>query len=242
MTLSRAQARRVYDRIGRAQDWQAFYEDPAIELLLAKGGFSGAQAVIEFGCGTGRLAERLLQDHLPADASYLGLDLSPKMIDFAGRRLDRWAPQAKLRLTDGSPQLVVPNEAFDRFVCTYVLDLLCDRDIDAVLDEASRVLTADGLLCLAGLASGRRGAARLVSRGWRAVWSIWPQAVGGCRPLELLDHLPQSDWQIGHQDRVAAWGITSEVVVASPVAPSSNTSNASGSSATAAGSGPAITR
>jgi hypothetical protein len=34
--LTSEQARRVYDRIGRAQDWQRFYEDAATSALVAQ--------------------------------------------------------------------------------------------------------------------------------------------------------------------------------------------------------------
>ncbi|BBA88896.1 hypothetical protein MPSD_34670 [Mycobacterium pseudoshottsii JCM 15466] len=35
MALSLSQARSVYDRIGRIQDWQAFYEDETLDRLVA---------------------------------------------------------------------------------------------------------------------------------------------------------------------------------------------------------------
>lgn len=54
-TLSREEARRVYNRIGKLQDSQAFYEAPAIDLIIDHGHFATAQSVFEFGCGTGRL-------------------------------------------------------------------------------------------------------------------------------------------------------------------------------------------
>ena len=44
--------------------------------------------------------------------------------------------------------------AFDRFIRTYVLDLLPDVEIRAVLDEAHRVLKPDGLIGLASLTKG----------------------------------------------------------------------------------------
>lgn len=36
MALTLNQARRIYDRIGRVQDWQAFYEDATINRLVAQ--------------------------------------------------------------------------------------------------------------------------------------------------------------------------------------------------------------
>jgi hypothetical protein len=59
--LTHAEARTFYDRFGSRQDWQAFYEDAAVERLLVAGRFDLASTVVEFGSGTGRLAERLLR-------------------------------------------------------------------------------------------------------------------------------------------------------------------------------------
>ena len=66
--LSPAQAKRFYDRLGPAQDWQGFFENPAINELIAHAALESARSVFEFGCGTGALAARLLQQHLPANA------------------------------------------------------------------------------------------------------------------------------------------------------------------------------
>ena len=80
-----AQARVVYDRIGRFHDWQ-FYEDRAMAQLLADRAPQTAHAVFEFGCGTGRLAARMLE-LLPPTARYLGVDVSPAMVALATHRL-----------------------------------------------------------------------------------------------------------------------------------------------------------
>lgn len=64
-TLSHGKAKAFYDRLGRRQDWQAFFEDRAVEDMIEHGCFGRARAVCEFGCGTGRLAQRLLREFLP---------------------------------------------------------------------------------------------------------------------------------------------------------------------------------
>ena len=77
--LSPEEAKRFYDRLGSRHDWQDFYENPAINELVAHAAFDSAHSVCEFGCGTGALAARLLQDHLPADTRYVGLHISSTM-------------------------------------------------------------------------------------------------------------------------------------------------------------------
>ena len=213
--LTRAQARAFYDRFGAKQDGQAFYEDAAVQDLLAHAEFEKAKAVFEFGCGTGRLAETLLTHHLPAAAHYVGRDVSTTMVDLARQRLARFAARADVRLTDGAPRIEAPDATFDRFLSNYVLDLLPPDDIAGVLSEAHRMLTPGGLLCLVGLTHGTTRVSRLVSWVWARVHRLRPQLVGGCRPLALLPFLSEDDWRILHHNVVVAYGIPSEIVVAS---------------------------
>jgi ubiquinone/menaquinone biosynthesis C-methylase UbiE len=215
VALTPEQAQRVYDRIGRAQDWQRFYEDAATSELAARAAFDTAHAVVELGCGTGRFAAGLLGRHLPPGATYLGVDLSPRMVALASARLRPWSDRAQVALVDGDERVPVGDGAADRFVANYVLDLLSPEAMRDALDEARRVLAPGGLLCVAGLTRGERGLARLVSRAWRNVWARRPVLVGGCRPITLADALRPTEWEVRSRRVVVAWGIPSEVVIAS---------------------------
>jgi SAM-dependent methyltransferase len=216
-TLAPDQARRVYDRIGSLQDSQAFYEDRATDLLVEYGEFASARRVFEFGCGTGRFAARLLAQELPFEAAYDAVDLSPNMVRLAKERLAPFAPRVRVEVSDGGPSLDEPSDSFDRFVSTYVLDLLSEEDIAAVVGEAHRILEPGGLLCLSSLSTGSGAASRLTARLWSLVHRLSPSLVGGCRPLDIADHLPTKGWKIRHHARVAPFAIPSEVVVAERV-------------------------
>lgn len=213
-TLSREQARRVYDRIGKFQDSQAFYEDRATEFIIDHGRFATARRVFEFGCGTGRFAFRLLSEHLPSEATYQAVDLSPTMVNLAESRLAQFSSRAKVVLTDGGPPVLEPSESCDRFVSTYVLDLLSEEDIAEILREAHRILQPGGLLCLSSLSTGLGIGSRMVAHLWSAVHRLSPSLVGGCRPLDVVGRLSSSEWSVGHHARVAPFAIPSEVVVA----------------------------
>lgn len=212
--LSHAEAKAFYDRFGAKQDLQRVYEDPAIDALLAHAGFASARSVVEFGCGTGRLAERLLGRALPADARYLGVDVSATMIGLARDRLARFGERARVVQTDGAPALPAAAGACDRFVSTYVLDLLADDDIAAVLAEARRLLAPGGRLCLVSLTFGRTVASRLLCSAWSGLHALRPQLVGGCRPIRLPDHLGGA-WRLEHHEVICTLGICSELVIAS---------------------------
>ena len=206
--------RRYYDRIGRGQDTQRFYEDPPTDRLRERAEFESAHSVVELGCGTGRFARTLLRTDLPAAASYRGFELSGRMAGIAAARLRPWLPRAHVTRIDGDPPLPLDDAEADRFIANYVLDLLPREDARWWLDEAHRILAPAGLLCLVSITAGTGQASRLVSDSWTRVWRLRPSLVGGCRPIELLDLLDQDQWTTLHHEVLTAWAISSEVVVA----------------------------
>jgi ubiquinone/menaquinone biosynthesis C-methylase UbiE len=212
--LSREQVQSFYNRFGAKQDWQGFYEGPAIRDLLAHGAFENARAVFELGCGTGALAEKLLTRYLSKEATYLCFDLSSTMVSLAKTRLYKYGPRAEVRLTDGSLKLPLPDSGYDRFISNYVLDLLPPEDIEVVMEEAHRVLEPEGRLCLVSLTYGNTSASRIVIWLWRRIFGFRPSLVGGCRPVKLLDFISEKMWQVVHHNSVVTFGIPSEVVVA----------------------------
>ncbi|MBI1394639.1 MAG: methyltransferase domain-containing protein [Betaproteobacteria bacterium] len=211
LTVDRARA--FYDRFGARQDGQGFYEDPALDDLIAHAGFGDAERVFEFGCGTGRLAERLLAGHLPPRAVWLGCDVSPVMTDLAARRLAAFGERARVWRSDGRIAFAVPDRTVDRVVSCYVLDLLSSEDIRAVLVEARRVLKRPGLLCLVSLTTGVTPLSRIVSSLWRIVFRARPELVGGCRPVRLEAFVDPACWQVRHRRVVTPFGVPSEVLV-----------------------------
>jgi ubiquinone/menaquinone biosynthesis C-methylase UbiE len=212
--LSADEVRRLYDRIGRFQDTQAFYERRAVAALVGDARFGDARHVVEFGCGTGSFAARVLARCLPQEARYLGLDVSPVMVRLARERLRPWLDRAEVRLTDGSMRLPQGDGEADRVVAAYVLDLLDPDDARALLREASRVLAPGGLVCLASLSVDAAGLAALTARAWEWVWARSPGLVGGCRPIEAARYLAGGDWAGVRTRVVASFGVASEVVVA----------------------------
>lgn len=214
--LTPRQARRVYDRIGRCQDVQALVEQAAIDDLLAHADFEQGRAVFEFGHGSGALAQRLLTNRLPADAHYVGVDVSPRMHRLAARRLAAFADRAQLSLSDGSLRFPFGAGGFDRFLATFVLDLLGPGDIDLVLGEAERLLSSDGRLCLTSLTPASAGAARFVTGVWERLWKLRPELVAGCRPIRIADMLNPAAWLLHHHALVTRLGVSFEVVVPAP--------------------------
>ncbi len=212
--LSHGQAERFYDRFGAKLDTQSFYELPALRDLAKHLDLKTCRAVVEFGCGTGRFAAELLETSLPSQATYLGVDVSRIMVALTSRRLARYGRRAEVRKSDGAPKIDSPDGAFDRFICSYVLDLLPDDEIGTMLREAHRVLAPGGLVGLVSMTNGPTVTSRLVSTLWSKLHRISPWLVGGCRPVEIICFVASSEWKIDHRNIVTPFGVPSEIVVA----------------------------
>jgi ubiquinone/menaquinone biosynthesis C-methylase UbiE len=212
--LEKRRVKEFYDGFGKKQDSQAFYEDAAVEDMVRHADFGAAEAVVEFGCGTGRFAERLLSEHLPAGARYWGCDISETMVSLAQERLRPFGFRAEVVRTDGGTSLPLPDASADRFVSNFVLDILADREIDQVVEEARRVLREAGLIGMVSLTQGIGPLSSLVMGVWKTLYSFRPSLVGGCRPIDLGSRFASPGWEIVHQRKMAAFGIPAEVVVA----------------------------
>jgi len=213
-TLSHGEVKAFYDWFGARQDGQRFYEDAAVEDLMAHADFRHAHAAFEFGCGTGRLADRLLAEHLPSDCRYRAVDISTTMVRLARERLARWGQRVVVEQTSGSVLLDAESSSFDRFLVTYVLDLLEAEDISGLLDEAHRVLEPGALLCTVGLTRGRSLPAGIVDLVWHGLFRLNPKLVGGCRAIAVGDYLRDGAWSLRHHNVITRFGVSSEVVVA----------------------------
>jgi ubiquinone/menaquinone biosynthesis C-methylase UbiE len=215
--LSYEQAKRFYDWLGAKQDSQYFYERPALADLFAHLELAAAEKVIEFGCGTGRFAEELFTRYLPLKACYVGLDASSTMIGLARSRTARFRGRAAIRQTRGTTRVDLPDAAFDRFISTYVFDLLSEKDIDSLLSEAYRVLANGGLLGVVSLTRGSRGLSRFVTWTLQRLHQFSPMLMGGCRPITIRPLLNDLRWKLRYRNVVTPFAIASEIVVAEKI-------------------------
>lgn len=212
-TMTASEAEAYYNRFGKKQDSQGFYEDPALNDVIAHASFENAERIFEFGCGTGKVAARLLREHLPPAATYLGCDVSPVMVGLAAQRLKMYSNRAKVLQTDGTVYFPLPDHATDRVISSYVLDLLSEQDIRTFFAEAHRVLLPGGKVCLASLTKGATLLSRIVSSVWMAAFRIRPSIVGGCRPVLIDNYIDWDRWKREHRNILTPFGVPSEVLV-----------------------------
>jgi len=215
--LSHAQAKHFYDRFGSKQDSQGFYEDRALAELVAHADLGQAHAVFELGIGTGRFARRLLAEHLPADARYIGMDISDTMLALARQSLVAYAGRMELILSQGDMRFPLADQSVDRVIATYVLDLLSATDIQQALAESRRVLKPGGQICLASLSQGVTLASRVVCRVWSSVFRWNAAWVGGCRPIQLRPYFDPAQWSLDYHQVRTQFAVPSEILIATPI-------------------------
>ncbi len=125
----------VFADIVETRPWNAYYEQPATRSLIPD--ISGKH-VLDAGCGPGVLSEWLIDN----GAEVVAVDISPKMVELAARRLGE---KAVIQIADlGGPLLFLGNESFDVVVGSLSFDYI--GDWDSLFSEFHRILTKDGLL------------------------------------------------------------------------------------------------
>jgi len=113
------------------------------EEFIAKG-----DRVLEVGCGTGGLAILCARK----EAVVTGIDLSPKMLAIAQRKINR-AGLAKniklLRVSAMDMDTTFADNSFDVIVSTLVFSELSREEIRYVLQQCRRILKTNGSLLIA---------------------------------------------------------------------------------------------
>lgn len=136
----------------------AAFDNPGGEPVFPGLPLEAYDAVLDFGCGCGRVARQMIQQH-PRPGEYLGIDLHPVLIEWCRANLTPLAPEFEFRHHDvhypawnpgeGKPA-VAPFPSADAsrsLVIAYsVFTHLTERDAEHYLDEVARVLRPDGYL------------------------------------------------------------------------------------------------
>ncbi len=127
-----------------ADKWDGWEDLPALERKLADGleelGVRADEKVVDIGCGTGNLTRALLA-RLSSQGKVIAVDISPRMIELAQRKVSD--PRVTWHRTDAQ-QLPVNDAACDRVFCCCVWPHFDDRA--AVAAELRRVLAPGGSL------------------------------------------------------------------------------------------------
>jgi len=183
--VSREWDARTYDRIA----------DPMTRwgtLVLDRLSLTGSETVLDAGCGSGRVTERLLE-RLPR-GRVVALDASEQMIEEARRRLGPHGDRVEYVMADLAEPLPL-TAPVDAILSTATLHWV--RDHDAVFWNLAAVLHPDGQLV------AQCGGAGNLASVWRVLRDLgedWPGPWRFATPEETAQRLETADF-----DAVRTW-------------------------------------
>jgi ubiquinone/menaquinone biosynthesis C-methylase UbiE len=182
-------------------------EREAVNRALSLVHLPPGQWVLDVAVGTGANHRRLRQ-RLGRGGRLLGVDISPRMLRVARRRL----PTAQLVQANGRV-LPFPSESFDLLWSSYFLDLIPTPELTPVLREFSRVLKLGGCLLLVNFS---KNSERLTY--WERFYQLtpsWlvPYLFGGCRPVEAAAFVRNAGF-VDVTRQFLPGGLDSEIVTA----------------------------
>lgn len=115
------------------RDWDARTYDRVADPMTRWGAsvldrlpLSGAETVLDAGCGSGRVTE-FLAERLPA-GRVIALDGSPAMIDAARERLSRFGDRIDYVVADLGQPLPIPDASLDAVLSTATFHWVPDHD------------------------------------------------------------------------------------------------------------------
>ena len=188
--------------------WAWLTEDKAVQRAFRLAEIHDGMDILEVAVGTGRLFRKIVEQN--PNGRNEGVDLSPDMMARARKRLAK-APTASWNVQIGSAfQLPFPDNAFDRVVNTFMLDLLPVEDIPKALREFQRVLRPGGRLVLVHFGFGERW----YNRFWYWLAKHFPALLTNCRPVRPQQAVERAGLHIVHLETVSHNTFPSEVIIA----------------------------
>jgi SAM-dependent methyltransferase len=130
-----------YDRLAPRYDrrW-SFYVNATVRETIDRLNLNPNERILDLGCGTGTLIERLLE--LTPEIEIVGLDSSTEMLNVARQKL----PESVELQVGSADSIPYPDESFDRVISTSAFHYF--RNPDRSIREAKRVLKPNGRLVI----------------------------------------------------------------------------------------------
>jgi len=140
----------------------------------------------------------------------VGVDLSAPMLARARKRLEAGGLGRRDLCRADALSLPFGRAAFDILFNLYMLDLLLEEDVPAVLKEFARVLKPGGRLVILSMAEQ----SPTVNAIWMWLYGRSPVLVGGCRPVPVAQTLASNGWKISLREQISQGGFRSELILA----------------------------
>ena len=181
VSRSKTEAKDAYDKISKFYDYtegifEKKYTDMALRYLDIKHG----EIVLEIGFGTGNALIKMAE-YVGNSGTVYGIDISPKMVEIANRKIKNKLLSDRIKLTCGDAiRLPYPDEKFNVVFISFTLELFDTPEIPVILQEVRRVLRQNGRLGLVSLSKENGSSLFLRLYEWAHI--KFPKYID-CRPI-----------------------------------------------------------
>ena len=188
--------------------WSASYDLPGLQLftyrpihdaVLARVRRLAPSTVVDLGCGTGQLTQRLIR-RFP-DATVIGVDLSDGMLTEAAGRLETIGSDARALVRADAERLPFAASSVDLVVCTESFHWYPDQF--RALGELAGMVRPGGRLLIASIATMTDVGDRLLTGATGARGN----AIRALPPQQLRGLLERSGFEVIHQRRIPRLGL-----------------------------------
>ena len=191
--------------------WAGLFESRAAHRACEAAALAGGERVLEVAVGGGEFYSQLART---PGLECVGVDLSRPMLARTRRRLAGGGIGRHNLCRANAACLPFAGGTFDILFNLYMIDLLLEEDVAAVLREFARVVKPGGRLVVLSMAEQ----ARVMNAIWMWLYRRSPVMVGGCRPVPVAQMLAANGWKVSLRELISQSGFRSELIVAQPAA------------------------
>jgi ubiquinone/menaquinone biosynthesis C-methylase UbiE len=207
--LSQEEVKDVYNSAAKIYDvWGLLTEGRARKRALQIAQIVNGESVLEVAVGTALMFKEIVKRN--PDGTNIGIDISNGMLEKARKRMaSLGGAHYELRIGDAF-EIPFPDNEFDLLVNNYMFDLIPFSEMGRILSEFRRVLKAKGRLVLVNMTESESPGGNL----YRAVYRLFPKALGGCRGVKMSDRLAGAGFDVIKREYHQQLLFPSEVILA----------------------------
>jgi demethylmenaquinone methyltransferase/2-methoxy-6-polyprenyl-1,4-benzoquinol methylase len=212
VTRSKDEARDIYDRISKWYDLlEGVWEKKSRSAALAKLAVKDGEKVLEIGFGTGHSIVALARS-VGEHGSVCGIDIAPRMLDIARKRVKESGLAKRIELALGDAT-ILPYEthSFDAVFMSFTLELFNTPEIPLVLSECRRVLQKCGRICVVSLS--KTGGPSRMRDLYEWGHKRFPRLLD-CRPIFVRKALEDAGFRCPDVDTTEVFWMPVEIVLA----------------------------
>ena len=211
VSRSKTEAKDAYNKISKFYDYtegifEKKYTDMALKYLDIKQG----EIVLEIGFGTGNALIKMAE-YVGNIGTVYGIDISPKMVEIANRKIKNKLLSDRIKLTCGDAiRLPYPDEKFNVVFISFTLELFDTPEIPVILQEVRRVLIQNGRLGLVSLSKENGSSLFLRLYEWAHI--KFPKYID-CRPIFASHSIKVAGFNIQDKKKTKIFLAPLEIVI-----------------------------